>query len=267
MCCAFWGIGARGPSSWAPILSHQKLINAAESPFFLLQMNSFNTFDLTAIDTSFLGTFGNEDAMAPSPLLFSPMTPLERYMPESPMLETSPLQYFENGYETLKLPNFSLAFAEGDRKDYLSPLSMMSENMQEPQSYDNQQPLSAFPSEAAYPSLLDFEFFPTNAGQEPASAYDEPSFIRPSLLAPRKRSKSVQLNKAPHHVRSLSDVSRIFKCQLCTSSFSRNHDLKRHERIHTGLKPFACSTCSKHFTRMDALQRHATVRGCKALKM
>ncbi|KAJ3268639.1 hypothetical protein HDV01_002514 [Terramyces sp. JEL0728] len=52
-------------------------------------------------------------------------------------------------------------------------------------------------------------------------------------------------------------------CEHCPSTFSRNHDLKRHLRIHLGVRPYTCNTCSKSFTRMDALHRHESVSACK----
>lgn len=44
---------------------------------------------------------------------------------------------------------------------------------------------------------------------------------------------------------------------------NRNHDLKRHKRIHLDLKPFKCAKCDKSFSRKDALRRHWLVKGCK----
>lgn len=54
-----------------------------------------------------------------------------------------------------------------------------------------------------------------------------------------------------------------YLCEHCPSTFSRNHDLKRHLRIHLGVRPYKCNTCSKTFTRMDALHRHESVAACK----
>lgn len=56
--------------------------------------------------------------------------------------------------------------------------------------------------------------------------------------------------------------NRPFKCDQCFQSFNRNHDLKRHKRIHLAVKPFPCPSCEKSFSRKDALKRHILVKGC-----
>ncbi|KAI9367151.1 hypothetical protein BJX61DRAFT_347741 [Aspergillus egyptiacus] len=55
---------------------------------------------------------------------------------------------------------------------------------------------------------------------------------------------------------------RPFKCDKCPQSFNRNHDLKRHARIHLAVKPYPCHNCDKSFSRKDALKRHKLVKGC-----
>jgi hypothetical protein len=47
---------------------------------------------------------------------------------------------------------------------------------------------------------------------------------------------------------------RPFRCDSCPQSFHRNHDLKRHKRIHLSVKPFPCTHCDKSFSRKDALK-------------
>lgn len=56
---------------------------------------------------------------------------------------------------------------------------------------------------------------------------------------------------------------RPFKCDICAQAFNRNHDLKRHKRIHLAVKPFPCNNCDKSFSRKDALKRHRLVKGCR----
>ena len=51
-----------------------------------------------------------------------------------------------------------------------------------------------------------------------------------------------------------ANQDRPFKCDECPQSFNRNHDLKRHKRIHLAVKPFPCAHCDKSFSRKDALK-------------
>ncbi|KAI5851281.1 hypothetical protein DFP73DRAFT_471406 [Morchella snyderi] len=65
-----------------------------------------------------------------------------------------------------------------------------------------------------------------------------------------------------HHHQQQQQAERPYKCDQCPQSFNRNHDLKRHKRIHLAVKPFPCSNCEKSFSRKDALKRHRLVKGC-----
>ncbi|KAK3310276.1 uncharacterized protein B0T15DRAFT_506967 [Chaetomium strumarium] len=76
---------------------------------------------------------------------------------------------------------------------------------------------------------------------------------------------------SPHHPHQLyghhpggppPQSERPFKCNECSQAFNRNHDLKRHQRIHLAIKPFPCDDCDKRFSRKDALKRHRLVKGC-----
>jgi hypothetical protein len=58
--------------------------------------------------------------------------------------------------------------------------------------------------------------------------------------------------QSPHSQQAGPD--RPFKCDQCQQSFNRNHDLKRHKRIHLAVKPYPCGTCEKSFSRKDALK-------------
>lgn len=54
---------------------------------------------------------------------------------------------------------------------------------------------------------------------------------------------------------------RQYKCIHCNKTFVRPHDLKRHAKIHSGVKPYACE-CGQTFVRMDALTRHRQRGSC-----
>ncbi|XP_019897298.1 zinc finger protein with KRAB and SCAN domains 1 [Esox lucius] len=50
--------------------------------------------------------------------------------------------------------------------------------------------------------------------------------------------------------------SRAHACKICGKRFKRRKILRRHERFHTGEKPYSCSQCSKMFALRKSLRRH-----------
>ncbi|KAI8895614.1 hypothetical protein BC833DRAFT_600648 [Globomyces pollinis-pini] len=92
--------------------------------------------------------------------------------------------------------------------------------------------------------------------------------VAPSSIVSKKTQFNMAIPLSPPQSPEIPNDNRIskrtknYKCEHCPSTFSRNHDLKRHTRIHLGLKPFKCVDCDMAFTRLDALNRHNYV-GCK----
>ncbi|CDW97822.1 hypothetical protein [Sporisorium scitamineum] len=84
----------------------------------------------------------------------------------------------------------------------------------------------------------------------------------PPPSGPVTRLTLTSADKGKLKSRSSLPPPKQFKCSACDAIFSRNHDLKRHARIHLAVKPFPCGYCDKAFSRKDALKRHVLVKGC-----
>ena len=59
------------------------------------------------------------------------------------------------------------------------------------------------------------------------------------------------------HIQTGRQQSNRHHCRLCGKSYTRNSDLNRHMRAHTGETPYACRKCGKKFRRVDSLKHHS----------
>jgi uncharacterized Zn-finger protein len=55
-----------------------------------------------------------------------------------------------------------------------------------------------------------------------------------------------------------NDVKR-FECQICNMRFSRNDNLKQHEKIHSTVRSYECKICKKTFVQACSLTIHKSV--------
>lgn len=50
-----------------------------------------------------------------------------------------------------------------------------------------------------------------------------------------------------------------YECDMCDKKFAFANQLKQHETIHTGEKPFQCEICSKPFRRLFSFKEHMAI--------
>ena len=109
--------------------------------------------------------------------------------------------------------------------------------------------------QSARPTLPPNHMFPWHSAQPAPLATDIGTAVYPCLIAGCHKTFS-RLYSLRAHQRSHSS-HRPFRCSTCPASFARNHDLKRHLKLHDK-KAWRCEGCNKVFSRRDAIKRHKT---------
>lgn len=89
-----------------------------------------------------------------------------------------------------------------------------------------------------------------------ATILDENSNVQPHAQLPLLPDEASTPSSSGRG-RSSSNVGVMNrKCAYCDRRFSKAEHLKRHQRSHTGEKPFKCTVCLKSYARSDVLIRH-----------
>ncbi|CAH8522546.1 unnamed protein product [Heterobilharzia americana] len=51
-------------------------------------------------------------------------------------------------------------------------------------------------------------------------------------------------------------INKFYRCRYCGKTFNRKFCRERHERLHTGVKPYSCEICDEKFIRLEDKKRH-----------
>lgn len=86
-------------------------------------------------------------------------------------------------------------------------------------------------------------------------SWSNPLIYRSSGLTSFKIIQSLTVKMASNSLRQRpKDKER--QCAHCDRKFMKEEHLRRHERSHTGEKPFKCHQCHRRYGRSDVLARH-----------
>ncbi|XP_075730443.1 uncharacterized protein LOC119163080 [Rhipicephalus microplus] len=79
------------------------------------------------------------------------------------------------------------------------------------------------------------------------------TFNRDSITVPRKPGQP-----GPGHLGSFKG-KHLQQCHMCSYSTKNRTDLQRHQRIHTGERPYKCCYCGKGFIQKSNMDAHVRI--------
>lgn len=184
----------------------------------------------------------NMTSGAPPPPLHSPITAQDSYMQQK--LPPTPSYYQSMTPQTSHFPQYSTGSPSiASPLSATTPTSRISPISQTMPGYNRPYPMQGIHSPGHMPP-----------GYGSAGFHQQPIF---------NSGHAAQIQHTYGTQSCTTPLDRPFKCDQCPQSFNRNHDLKRHKRIHLAVKPFPCKYCDKSFSRKDALKVHSYHPTCR----
>ncbi|XP_028672625.2 zinc finger protein 184-like [Erpetoichthys calabaricus] len=71
--------------------------------------------------------------------------------------------------------------------------------------------------------------------------------------------KSIQQTDSHQKPNGYYSRYELYSCTECWKTFTKMSYLRKHQRIHSGVKPYSCTACKKTFSRSEHLKRHLRV--------